>query len=348
MPRAAGARHATYDVVVVGGANVDYLVRGPALPTPGATVRGTEFQEAPGGKGANQAVAAARLGAHVALVARVGADRRGDDLLERLAAEGVETCYVVRDQSERTGVAVVQVDARGEKQILTAPGANLRLGVGDVEAAGPLIRSARVLLTQLEAPLDTAMEAARVAHDAGARVVLDPAPAIPLPDELLRLLDVIRPNAGEARVLTSVEVRDRASARRAADVLLARGAGAAVVQAGGEGNLLVWSSGEYWLPHIPVVSVDATGAGDAFAAALAVQLAEECSLPEAGRFASAAAALATMKLGAQAALPGRAEVLALLAEQGAAARTGAGANTVTNTGTNTVENTLENTLEQPP
>jgi len=316
MPRAAGARNATYDVVVVGGANVDYLARGPALPTRGATVQGTEFQEAPGGKGANQAVAAARLGARVALVARVGADRRGDAVLECLAAEGVDARCVVRDQSERTGVAIIQVDAQGEKQILTAPGANLRLGVGDVEAAAPLIRNARVLLTQLEAPLDTVMEAARVARDAGVPVILDPAPPIPLPDELLGLLDVIRPNAGEARVLTGVEVRDRASAHRAADLLLARGVGAAAVQAGGEGNLLVWSGGECWLPLIPVVAVDATGAGDAFAGALAVQLAEGRPLPEAGQFANAAAALTTMKLGAQSALPRRNEVLALLTERG--------------------------------
>lgn len=305
-----------YDVVVVGGANMDYLARGPRLPTPGSTVQGSQFQEAPGGKGANQAVAAARLGARVALVARIGADRRGDDVLERLAMEAVNTRFVIRDRAAPTGVAVIQVDERGEKQILTSPGANRRLGVGDIEAAAPAIRGARVVLTQLEVPLDTVMAAARLARDAGARVVLDPAPPVELPDKLLGMVDVIRPNAGEAEVLTGIEVRDRDSARRSADALLARGAGAAVVQAGGEGNLVVWSDGAHWLPVIPVLSVDATGAGDAFAAALATMLAEGRSLPEAGEFASAAAALATTKLGAQAGLPRLDEVLALLTQLG--------------------------------
>jgi ribokinase len=309
-------RSGGYDVVVVGGANMDYLARGPELPKPGGTVQGDEFQEAPGGKGANQAVAAARLGARVAFVGRVGGDARGDAVVERIVAEGVDTRFVIRDAGAPTGVAVIQVDRRGEKQILTAPGANRRLGVGDVEAAAAVIRATRVLLAQLEPPLDTVMEAARLARDVGARVVLDPAPPTELPDELLRSVDVIRPNAGEAEVLTKVRVRDRASARKAAGALIARGVAVAVVQAGPEGNLMMWRDGECWLPLIPVESVDATGAGDAFAAALAVALAEGRALPEAGRIASAAAALTTMKLGAQAALPRRDEVLALLARAG--------------------------------
>lgn len=320
-------RDARWDVVVVGGANMDYLARGPSLPTPGATVQGSEFQEAPGGKGANQAVAAARLGARVALLARVGEDERGNAILERLAAEGVDARFIGRDRSAPTGVALIQVDARGEKQILTAPGANERLGVGDAELAAPAIRSARVILMQLEAPLDTVIVAARFGRDAGARLILDPAPPTKLPDELLGILDVIRPNAGEAEVLTGVRVTDRRTARDAAVRLLARGVGAAVVQAGSEGDLVVWADGEHWLPRIPVESVDATGAGDAFAGALAAMIAEGRSLTEAGRFASAAAALTTTKLGAQAALPRREDVLALI-EQRRPARDAASAATL--------------------
>jgi ribokinase len=307
-----------WDIVVVGGANTDYLVRGPKLPTPGATVEGDVFQEAPGGKGANQAVAAARLGARVTLVARVGVDDRGSTLVAQLLAEGVDTRYLVCDAEETTGVALVMVGDGGKKQILTAPGANRRLAVADVKAAAAAIAATRVVLIQCEIPLEAVMAAARLGREAGAHVVLDPAPPAALPDELLRLVDIIKLNAGEANVLTSVRVQDRASARTAAQRLLARGVGAVAVQAGEEGNLLVWRDGECWLPQLSVETVDATGAGDAFAAALAVGVAEGHSLQEAGPAANAAAALATTALGAQAGLPQRGAVLALLTRSGAA------------------------------
>jgi ribokinase len=309
MPRAID-----WDVVVVGGANTDYLVKGPRLPRAGETVEGDVFQEAPGGKGANQAVAAARLGARVTLLARLGTDRRGDEMAARLAEEAVDTRHLVRDAEAPTGVALVLVDREGEKQILTAPGANRRLTVGDVEAAAA-IRATQILLAQLEVPLEAVTAAFRLAREAGARVVLDPAPAQWLSNEVLRLTDVIRSNAGEAEVLTGVRVEDRASARRAAEQLLLRGVGAVLVQAGSEGNLLVWPDGEAWLPKLPVEAVDATGAGDAFAGALAVLLAEGRSLEEAARFANAAAALSTTVLGAQGGLPRREAVLAALARQ---------------------------------
>ncbi len=302
-----------FDVVVVGGINTDFLARGPELPRPGDTVEGTDFQEAPGGKGANQAVAAARLGARVALVARVGTDARGDSALLQLGREGVDTSCVVRDAAAPTGAAVIAVDERGEKQILAVPGANHRLTEGGVAAAETVILGARVLLLQLEVPVEVVLAAARVARTGGARIVLDPAPPRPLPEAIFPLLDVIRPNAGEARALTGVAVADRESARAAARELLARGVGAAAVQAGDAGDLVVWGGGECWLPRLPVRSVDATGAGDAFAAALAVALAGAQSLEQAARFANAAAALATTRLGAQAGLPQRVEVERLLA-----------------------------------
>ena len=299
-----------WDVAVAGGANTDYLVRAAQLPQPGETVAGEEFQQAPGGKGANQAVAAARLGARVLLVARLGTDERGDIVLEALQANGVDTRYVTRDSEAATGVALVMV--AGEKQIMTAPGANMRLSPDNVQAAAAAIAAARVVMLASEMPTETLLVAARLAHDAGVKVVLDPARPKALPDAVFPLVYAIKPNASEAQAVTGIQVRDRDTARRAARWLLERGVQAASVQAGDEGNLLLWHGGACWLPKLPVKSIDATGAGDAFAAALAVAIAEGRPWEEAGPFANAAAALTTTVLGAQAALPTRQAVEALL------------------------------------
>jgi len=302
-----------YDVAVVGKANIDYLVRGPRLPAPGQSVNGDAFQEAAGGKGANQAVAAARLGARVTLVARVGRDARGDAVLARLHDEAVDTRFVTRDPEAPTGVALCQVSASGEKQILSAAGANARLTAACVREAQPALTSARIVLCQLGVPLDALEETVRIARTVRAPVMLDPGPPTPLPNALIAQLDVIRANMSEAQVLTGIRVRDRASAREAAKDLLRRGVRMVAVQAGEEGDLILTRDGETWLPRFEVKRLDATGAGDAFASAFAVCLAEGKRLEEAGRFASAAAALATTVLGAQASLPRREAVLRLLA-----------------------------------
>jgi len=308
-----------WDVVVVGGANTDYLVQGSALPKPGETIDGETFQTASGGKGANQAVAAARLGARVAFVGRLGNEERGDEIMHILGREGIDTRYVSRDRNAPTGVALVMVDKAGEKQIMTAPGANHRLSEKDVERAAKVIRKARVVLMQFEVPSKTVLNTARLAREAGAKVVLDPAPPRRTSRELLGWIDLIRPNASEAKALTGISVTNRASARRAAQKLFATGVRAAALQAGDEGNLLVWQvrdGGECWIPKMRVKTVDATGAGDAFIAALAVALAEGQPFEVAGIFASAAAALATTKVGAQAGLPARRKVLALMRRLG--------------------------------
>lgn len=301
-----------WDIVVVGGANTDFLVRGQRIPQRGETVQGNEFQQASGGKGANQALAAARLGAQVAFVGRVGKDDRGDALVAHLREEGVETRYVVRDDAAYTGVALVMVEEKGEKQIMVAPGANQRLNPNDIRAASEAIRQAKFVLTQLETSLEVLKEVAQLAHQANIPVLLDPAPPVRLPDEVLRYITVIKPNSTEARALTDIEVTDRASARRAAEALLGRGVSTVAIQAGEEGNLILSREGEWFMPRLRVKSVDATGAGDAFAAAFAVALAEGKSVAEAGRFANAAAALKTTVLGAQAGLPKREDVLNLL------------------------------------
>jgi ribokinase len=303
-----------WDIVVVGGAYTDYMVRGSTLPTPGETVVGNEFLEVPGSKGSNQAVEAARLGARVAMVARVGADRRGDEIIESLKDEGVETRYMVRDSSAKTGISLIQINEQGKPQMMVALGANSSTTIEDVQQAAEAIKASKVLLTQLEVPLEVAMAAVRIGHEAGAQVIFDPAPVGGghLPDGLLQMVDVIKPDTKEAQAITGIHVHDRASARQAAQQLFKRGVKAASVQAGSQGDLLVWHDGELWLPRIPVKSIDATGAGDTFAAALAVALAEGRSFTDAGPFASAAAALATTRLGARPALPRRNEVMDLL------------------------------------
>jgi ribokinase len=300
------------DIVVIGSLNTDYVVRGDHLPRPGETVQGDMFREEPGGKGGNQAVAAARLGAKVALIGRVGADERGDRLRRRVASEGVEAAHLGRDETEATGVAIIAIDPAGEKQIVAAMGANGALGGEHVEAARATITSAKVLLAQFQIPPATIEQAVRMAHEAGLTTLLDPAPAVPLPDDFLAMVDVLRCNAGEAEVLTGVQVRDPQSAGRAAAELLRRGVGAAIVQAGPAGDLLVAPDGERFLPRHAVESIDATGAGDAFAAGVATGIAEGRSLAEAAALGSAAAALATTRLGAQSGLPRRDEVEKLL------------------------------------
>jgi len=301
-----------YDVVVVGGANTDFVIKGAKLPEPGETLDGDSFLEAPGGKGANQAVACARLGARVAFVGRVGSDARGDQTLHDLRKEGVNVSHVARDRRALTGVALIMVDAQAEKAILVAPGANHRFNVADVQRASGLLRSTKVLLVQYELPVPSLIKAAQIANHAGARIVVDPAPARPTPARLLRLIDVIRPNSSEAKTLTGLEIDNAATARRAARKLFALGVRAVAVPLRAKGDLIIWRDGEKWLPRLKVKAVDATGAGDAFAAGLAVALAEGLPYAEAGRLANAAAALTTTKLRAQAALPTRREVNRLL------------------------------------
>ena len=302
----------TWDVIVIGGLNTDYVGRGAGLPRPGETLNGDTFHQTAGGKGANQAVAVARLGGRVALVGAIGADERGDELLKRLRGEGVDVRSVRKLEGVPTGAALIHVDDRGEKQILAVLGANCRPTPADVTEACEALGPARVLLTQFELPLESVIAALRWGRARGARTVLDPAPAVPVSDDVLALVDVLKPNATEAEVLTGITVTDRASAKRAADALLSRGAGTVAIQAGDEGNLVVWSGGEQFLPRVPVKSVDATGAGDAFAGALATCLARGLSIAEAGRFANAAAAHATTRLGAQEGLPTEEELRRLM------------------------------------
>lgn len=299
-------------VVVLGGINTDYVIRSKALPKPGQSVLGGDLFTGPGGKGANQAVAASRLGAKVALIGRVGEEGRGHELVHGLCCENVDTRFVSFALRRPSGAAIIAVDAHGEKQISAALGANLTLTETHVRKAEELIAKADVLLMQFEAPVNCVLEAARMARKHGVKVVLDPAPPTKFPKGLFRLLYAIRPNSDEAEQMTGIAVKDRASARRAAQVLRTKGVAVVALQAGEKGDLIVSEDEEIFLPRLKVKTVDATGAGDAFAAALAVGIAEGLSLGDVARMANVTAALSTTKVGAQAGMPSRLEVTRML------------------------------------
>jgi ribokinase len=261
-----------------------------------------------GGKGANQAVAAARLGAQVALIARVGNDTFGQEAIRRYRAEGLDTTFVRQDANCPTGTAAIVVDDVAENCILVVAGANARLSPEDVRDASAVIQNADVLLCQLETPLNATLEAFRLARAAGVRTVLTPAPVTALPDQLLRLCDLCVPNQTEMELLVGRKVDSQTDAQSAADMLRERGIQTVVVTMGGRGALLLDAEGATHISAVEIAAVDPTGAGDAFTAALAVGLAEGFSLRDAARQASIVGALTTTRIGTQAAFPSLAEV----------------------------------------
>jgi ribokinase len=299
-------------VTVVGSLNVDMIVRAPRIPAPGETIMGSEFHTVPGGKGANQAVAASRLGAQVAMVGRVGGDAHADLLMKSLASDGVDHAFVLRDEEAPTGVALIVLDRAGQNSIVVAPGANGRLSPADVERAEAAIGGADVLLLQLESPVEAVLQAAKVARGEGVTVILNPAPARPLAEALLSLVDVLVPNQSEAALLAEMQVENLAEAQVAGRVLQRSIAGSVVVTLGEQGALLVQDAGAEVVSAYEVEAVDTTAAGDAFVAGLAVALAEGKALIEAVRCGNAAGALAVTRLGAQTSLPRRADVKRLV------------------------------------
>jgi ribokinase len=295
-------------IAVVGSVNADMVIKAARLPVPGETVAGGRFVMTPGGKGANQAVAAARLGADVTLIAKVGQDLFGDQAVAGFEREGIRTDAILRDTEAATGIALIMVDDNGQNLIAVASGANHHLTPDEIERSSNDIRDADVLLLQLEVPLGTVVRAARIAADAGLPVVLDPAPAMSLPPELLRIVDYITPNEAEASQLTGEEVRDAVSALRAAERLLATGVRHVVVTLGAAGALLADSNGSMLISTPAIDAVDATAAGDAFNGAFAYGLSSGLHPKEAAQNACLAATLSTTRLGAQTSLPTLAEL----------------------------------------
>lgn len=301
----------TPTIIVVGSLNMDLVVRAPRHPQPGETLIGSDFQTFPGGKGANQAVAAARLGARVRMIGRVGVDAFGEALLTAAQNDGVDTTFVQRDPDHPTGVALITLDAHGQNTIVVAPGANMQVSEADVERAEAVFAGADALLMPLECPLEAVMAATRLARKYGVKVILNPAPARPLPAELLAQLDYLTPNQPELQTLAGGETDVAAAIAK----LRQQGVKSVVVTLGEHGALLVRDDQSVQLPAFQVPVVDTVAAGDAFVAAFCVALAEGKPPREAVRWGNAAGALAVTRAGAQPSLPSRVEVVRLLEVQ---------------------------------
>ena len=302
------------NIVVIGSTNTDMVVKASHLPAGGETVLGGEFLMNAGGKGANQAVAAARYGNRVVFVAKTGNDLFGERVRSSLREDDIVTDYVSVDPLHPSGVALITIDARAENCIVVASGANMYLSTADVDAAREEISAADVVLMQLESPIETVTYAARMAAEAGVKVVLNPAPAPdkPLPEELMRSLYLITPNRSEASRLSGIEVKDMESAREAAKAILDRGPQSVIITLGGDGSLVYDGQEFTFIEATKVEAVDTTAAGDTFNGVLATMVAEGRNLIDAAREASLAAAISVTRMGAQPAAPTRAEVAAMI------------------------------------
>ena len=294
------------DIVVVGSLNADLVVRSPRFPAPGETIRGEDLATIPGGKGANQAVAAARLGARVAMIGCVGADAFGAMLIENLKQNNVDVQHVLRDGSAATGTAIIIVDSNGQNSIILSPGANARVSESDIEPA--VLAGAQLLLLQFEIPMEAVLYAARLAKQKRVRVILNPAPAREIPEELLKTVDFILPNESELALLAQKKITDKASLEAAAHALVSRGAANVIVTLGEKGALLMGRHTKKYIPSYKVKPVDTTGAGDAFIGGMASALLHRKSPQDAVKYGCACGALATTKFGAQPSLPTAQEV----------------------------------------
>ena len=288
-------------ILVIGSSNTDMTVKSEKMPAPGETVLGGEFIMGPGGKGANQAVAARRLGGDVCFICKVGRDIFGDNAVAGYDREGIDTSHVLRSD-KASGVALILVDKNAENSISVAPGANNDLTPEDVDSVADVIKASDYLILQLEIPVESVLRAAQIAHEAGVYVILNPAPACPLPAELFSYLSLITPNAGEVELMTGVtgELDDKVAALRkmgVSDVIITLGSrGSYVAPEGREAELV---------PALKVNAVDTTAAGDTFCGALCVALSEGKDLAEAARFATKASSLTVQKMGAQSSIPYR-------------------------------------------
>lgn len=300
-------------IVVVGSSNTDMIIKLDRIPRPGETILGGEFITAPGGKGANQAVGVARAGGDVTFIARVGRDMFGEQAVAGFIKDGIHVEHIFRDKASPSGVALIFVAKDGENSIAVASGANGKLSPADIRKAKSAFAGAGVLVMQLETPLETVQAAAELAARAGLRVILNPAPARPLPDKLLRRVSILTPNETEAELLTGIKVNSPAAAAQAAAQLRARGVRTVIITLGARGAFLAGADEQRLIPGFKVKPMDTTAAGDIFNGALAVALAEGQPLPAAIRFAHAAAAISVTRMGAQPSVPTRPEIKRFLA-----------------------------------
>jgi len=296
-------------IVVVGSCNTDMVVKSNRIPVPGETILGGNFMMNPGGKGANQAVAVARMGGNTTFISKTGNDLFGRQSVEMYSEENINTDFIFSDPNLPSGVALIMVDNNGENCIVVASGANASLSTQDIDKAKDVIESADILLMQLEIPIETVEYAAKMAYRKGIKVILNPAPAAFLSNELMSYLYAIIPNNSEAELLSGIKVTDWETAKQAADIIGAKGVDVVVITLGSKGALI--KDGELYYEEVPVEKIDAidtTAAGDTFCGAFCVGLSEGLSVEDAVRIANKAAGITVTREGAQAAIPYRKEI----------------------------------------
>lgn len=300
-------------ILVIGSSNMDLVVQVPRCPAAGETLFGSSFTTNYGGKGANQAVAVARIGSGVTFMTKLGNDTFGQQMCQHFSEEGMDLTHILTDAESPTGTALITVEDKGENRIIVVPGANARLTENDVESLSAEINSCRFVLTQLEIPLPTVLHIAEMTSAAGKQLILNPAPARPLPDSLLQKVFLITPNETEAEILTGIRVSDVESARRAALWFREKGVQQIVITMGSQGAFVFTDDFQGMVPAYKVKAIDTTAAGDVFNGALTVALSEGKTTADAARFGCAASALAVMRPGAQSSIPTRTEIDAFLA-----------------------------------
>jgi ribokinase len=296
-------------IVVVGSSNTDMVIHTSRLPSPGETILGGNFFLFPGGKGANQAVAAARLGGSVALIARIGDDIFGQKTLNILREEKLNSHYIIIDKEHPSGTALITVDAKGENTIVVAQGANAHLSSNDISNSIKAIQHAKLILMQLEIPLETVSTTVKLAKSLQKKVILNPAPSATLPADVLQDLYLITPNRSETEQLTGFKIHNNESVQKAAEALVEKGVQNVVITLGSEGAYVHTDSSQRFIAGHKVKAVDTTAAGDVFNGALAVVLSEGGTLTDAVYFANHAAAQSVTRMGAQSSAPYRHEIL---------------------------------------
>jgi len=296
------------NIVVVGSSNTDVVVKTERLPVPGETVLGNSFMMNPGGKGANQAVAASRLGGNVTFITKTGNDLFGRQSIELFTEENINTNFIFSDSNHPSGVALIMVDSLGENCIVVASGANMSLSSSDIKKASNAFEQAGILLMQLEIPMQTVEYTAKMAFDKGIKVILNPAPAAYLKEDLYKCLYAIVPNKTEAEILSGIKVSDIDSAKRAADIIASKGVNIVVVTLGSKGALIKEGNEYNYIEAERVEAVDTTAAGDTFCGALSVALSEGLSIVEAVKLANKASAITVTREGAQNSIPYRNEI----------------------------------------
>jgi len=298
-------------IVVVGSCNTDMVIKADRLPVPGETILGGTFFMNPGGKGANQAVAAARMGGNVTLISKTGNDVFGKQSVMLYNTENIKTDYIFSDPKHPSGVALITVDAQGENCIVVASGANASLSPSDIDKASAEIESSDLILMQLEIPIETVEYVAEKASKKDIKVILNPAPARALSDHLLRNLYIIIPNKSEAEILSGIKVTDIESAKLAANIISAKGVNIVVITLGSQGALIKEYDDFHFVDALKVEALDTTAAGDTFCGSVCVGLSEGKSVLDAVKLAARAAAITVTRMGAQSSIPYRSELSSL-------------------------------------